>query len=206
MDQSRSKSAAIISWFLPSGTEMAIYGSLMVVIFVSSNFEMFKSTFLLPDDFSLTGGILNSATNLLENFAGPNVSRAMVLSIFWAIIGLIVYAAVWIISNFTDELGNDLAATKFAHPKNIDTASPLKDFLSKSFFRLIVVIIYVYYLNILITVILGYTGTSFKKSVELWPHLQAFISFIIGLTLGLICLHLFTVFTRLLLLRKRVFG
>lgn len=204
--QNTNRLKLIFIWYLPSASELLIYGSLAILSIFISNANVVNNFLYTPSDFHLSSSILNSINSLLQRFVGDHIARAGVVAFFWALIGLLAYLFIWVVMNFSNELGNDLAIKRYTHPSGVDTSSPLRTFLSRSLFRLLVFIFLVFFLYILIVVILPICGGLFKEAGSFWPKLRAFKLGLIGVATELVALHLFTVFLRLMLLRKRVFG
>jgi succinate dehydrogenase hydrophobic anchor subunit len=106
--------------------------------------------------------------------------------------------------NFSNELSNDLAATKYVHPRNVDTKSPLHDLLSRTSFQVITFIVLAIYVNMLVSVLLPYSGGLYRAMFQAWPDLVLVKHFITGVLVQLFSLHFVIVLVRAMLLRKRI--
>ena len=194
----------ILSWLAPTASELVWYLFLSGLTLVLSSLAFFRTFVYAPSEFTLKELTLGTVSGLLERYVGNQITRSGVVIIFWGMVGLLVYMSIWLLMNFSDELGNDLAITKYIHPRNVDTSSPLRDFLSKTFFRVAVFIFLLFYLNFFLSILLPTSIVFYRSAVSNWPQLRCFIDGGIGLSIQLIALHIFTVLIRLLFLRKQV--
>ena len=196
----------LLYWILPSGTELVMFTGLSFITLTLSNAPFLKSVLYLPKDFQLTTATLNSINNLLVKVFGEDASRFGVVSFFWALVGAGVYVLIWLAINFSEELGNDLAVTKYIHPKNIDTHSPLLNMLSRISFQFVALCLFFLYVNILIGALLPYVGEAFRTSITRWPNIASLYYGFLGIILEILALHTAVVLLRSLTLRKRIFG
>ena len=196
---------ALLYWILPSGTELVMFTGLSLSTLTLSNAPFLKSVLYLPKDFQLTSAALDSINNLLVKIFGEDVSRFGVVSFFWALVGFGVYVLIWLAINFSEELGNDLAITKYIHPKNIDTHSPLLNMLSRISFQFVALCLFFLYINILIGALLPYVGEAFRTSITRWPNIASLYYGFLGIILEILALHTAVVLLRSLTLRKRIF-
>ncbi len=202
----QNKFYSILAWLLPSGGETIFYIAFCGITLVSSNATFLRSFIYLPNGFQLQSAVLNSANSIVENFVGDRIAQSAVVAIFWAVVGLGVYVLIWLGLNFSSELGNDLAVTKFVHPNNVDTRSPLRDLISRSIFQFFTLCILIFYINLIVSVLLPYIGGLLRIAVQEWPKISGIKSGIIGIVSEFIILHFFTIILRIFTLRKRVFG
>lgn len=205
MQKNQSKLMQIISWLTPTGIDIVWYLSIAVLLLVVSNADFFRTFLFAPEGFDLRESVLTATDDFLQQFLGEN-ARNIVVIVFWGMVGLIVYIFVWLSMNFSTELGNDLALTKYVHPRGVDMHSPLRDFISKSIFRLSVGLVLIFYTVILVSVLLPLSAGYFEVAVEKFVSLQSVTHGLLGFGVSLMALHFFTVLIRLMTLRKRVFG
>ena len=196
---------SFFSWLLPTATELVAIIGFVIATLTVSNISFFSDFIFLPRDFHIKNQILDSINNLLVQVVGVNVARSAVVAIFWAFVGLLVYAAIWVILNFSDELGNDLAITKYVHPRNVDTQSPLRNFLSRISFQAGMLFVLIFYANMVVSVLLPYCAGLFRTTIRDWPTLQGFQYAILGFVTEMLVLHFLVILIRAFLLRKRVF-
>jgi hypothetical protein len=204
MQNKKSNLQLMLLWMIPSGTESIIFGSISLFTLVVSNVSFVRTYIGAPSGFQFRDATLGSINSVLEQFAGGGVTRSGVVIIFWALVGLVVYALIWLLINFSTELGNDVALTKYAHPRNVDTSSPLRDFISRTIFRVAVFAVLLFYLIFFWNSILPHCVDLFRTTIEDWPEVSAFISAAVGLIIEFISLHFFVVLLRMLLLKRRL--
>lgn len=206
MKNQNSKLMPILSWLLPSGVELAISSALCALTITVSNASFFRDLVYLPKTFELKSAVLDSFNNLLVRLVGDSIARSAVVAIFWAVVGLIVYIFIWLSINVSSEIGNDLATTKYMHPRNVDTHSPLRNFLSRISFQFGALFVFVAYANLAIGVLLPYSGGLLRATMREWPSTQAIEYAVLGIVGELVVLHVFVILIRALVLRKRIFG
>jgi hypothetical protein len=134
-----------------------------------SNAGFLRSFVFLPESFQLKSAILDSLNNLVTRLVGDQIARSAIVAIFWALVGLVVYLLIWLVLNFSGELGNDLAITKYVHPRNVDTHSPLRDFVSRVSFQFVTLCVFIFYINLVIGTLLPYFGGLFRTAINDWP-------------------------------------
>lgn len=118
---------------------------------------------------------------------------------------MLVYVVLWLGQNFSTELSNDLAMTKYVHPRGADPVSPLRNFISLTIFRIVIFIILVFYLNLCVRVLLPLWFTQYRDVIQNWPKSEYFLDAALAAVSQIIMLHGIVVFARLLFLRKRLF-
>lgn len=194
-----------VSWLTPSVSELIIYIIISIFTLIVSNISFVRSFIYAPKDFNIINLVLNSISYLLNRFVGVGTTRTVVVVVFWALIGLLVYSLIWVFGSFSDELGNDLALTKYVHPRNVDTSSPLRLFLYKTLFRLMILIIGIFYLVIFWKALLPFVMNNYRSALAAWPKLGSLRAGLVGMVVQIIGLHAFIVLARLLFLKKRIF-
>lgn len=193
-------------WLLPSATETVSCVFICILTFVLSNMAFFREFIGTPSNFSLKDTLLGSVSSILDRYAGQGITRTGVVILFWALVGLLVYAVIWVLMNFSDELGNDLAMTKYVHPRNVDTSSPLRDFIARTLFRVTILVLFALYISYFVTQLLPIVVNRFIHAVKTWPSAEALQFAIVGLLIELLMLHVLVVLLRFLLLKERIFG
>lgn len=206
MQNQKSKFMALLTWLLPSGSEWVIGITFTFVTLAVSNSVVFRDMIFVPQDFQVKTAALDSLSTLIESVFGDQIARSGVVAIFWAIVGLLVYILIWLGLNFSNELGNDLAVTKYVHPRNIDTHSPLRDLISKILFQFVALFVLIFYINLMVGTLLPYIGGMFKTTIQQWPSKISTKYAIFGFVAEIVALHAFVVLVRALTLRKRIFG
>lgn len=206
MDSQNTKFKSIILWLLPSGTGFVIYLSLCGLTLATSNATFFRNLFYIPQNFQLQSAVLDSIGNLVEHLVGDQIARSAVVAIFWAVVGLFVYVLIWMLMNYSDDLGSDLAATKYMHPRNFNTKSALHEFISRSLFKIVVFFILVFYINFTIGVFTPHIGHLYRVAIQQWPQFMSIVNAFVGICIQFFMIHFMVVLARLLTLRRRIFG
>lgn len=193
-------------WLLPTWIELFVYVAVVgATLFVSNSVSLARWLFV-PQNFSLIGSITGSIDELLQRLVGERIAASLSLAIFWGLVGMLVYVIIWLISNFSTELNNDLILSKYVHPRAANLESPIKQFFSKFLFRTAIVFVMIFYINLMVRVFLPLITAEFNIVLTEWPKHKSIRTLIICLLAELILLHGFVVLTRLLTLRKRVFS
>jgi hypothetical protein len=116
-----------------------------------------------------------------------------------------VYVLIWLFQNFSTELSNDLAMSKYVVPRGGDPQSPVRDFLQLTAFRVIIVILFIFYINLAVRVFFPHQLQAYRDLLQHWPQTKFLITAAIAAIGQMITMHGFVVFSRLLFLRKRLF-
>lgn len=193
-----------LKWLLPSWSEIIIYLCLALAFFISSNVEIIKTYLSVPSDFYFNTVIINAINDILQRILGREISAALSSGLFFALAGLIIYSAAWLFANFSTEFRNDLAVTKYIHPANVDTKSEIRDFVSKTIFRISVVLILISYIGLVTSRLLPYWTEVYQSSAKTWPSLESAGQALVALFAQVISIHFFVILLRLIFLKKRL--
>ncbi len=204
--ESQSKAALLLQWLLPTTIEVAIYILITLITVVVFNTDFIRDFLLVPENFSLQTALLGSVEKWLAKLVGENIAATLITGIFWAIVGIAVYFALRVFGNFSQVLGNDLMVTRYMHPRGDDTYSPLKALFLRIVFHVIFAIVFVLYINFFINRLLSYFSDNLAGIPFNWSDASNLLSLGKIILVEIAALHIFVVLTRLLLLRKRVFG
>ncbi len=196
----------VVSWVLPTAVEIFIYVILAAMTIVALNSDFIRSYLLIPDSFSLQTALLGSLEDYLADLIGTKMAATVITGTFWALVGVIVYAVLRIFGNFSSELSNDLVVTKYMHPQGDDTYYPLKRLLLRVVFHILMAILVVVYINLFIGQFLPYLSGSLAGISVNWNDIPSLLEIAKIVLIEIAALHLFVILTRLLVLRRRVFG
>lgn len=194
-----------VLWVLPTPLEIFIYVFITAVAFALSNVSFIRDVLFAPSDFNLQTAVLGSINDLLQRLVGERIAASLSLAFFWGLVGMLVYVVLWLGQNFSTEFSNDLAMTKYVHPRGADPASPLRNFISLTMFRIVIFIIFVFYINLCIRVLVPLWLTQFRDVIQNWPKSEYFLDAAMAAAGQIVMLHGTVVFARLLFLRKRLF-
>jgi len=206
MRKTSSKFYQMLAWLLPTGAGMFTYALATIILALSSLSDYVRNLLLTPSNFNFSDSVLTTINDMLSQLIGDLAARNLVVVVFWGIIGLLVYIFVWLGINFSTELGNDLAYTKYVHPKGVDVSSPLRDFLSKSLFRACSGIVLFFYALTMVGVLIPLASGLFYQAGELFFSIASLLHILMAVGITIISLHTLIIFVRLVTLRKRIFG
>lgn len=195
----------VVLWILPTPLEVFIYVFITAIAFTVSNVSFIKDVLFAPTEFNLQTAVLGSINDLLQRLVGEHIAASLSLAFFWGLVGMLAYVVLWLGQNFSTELSNDLAMTKYVHPRGADPVSPLRNFISLTIFRIVIFIILVFYLNLCVRVLLPLWLTQYRDVIQNWPKSEYFLDAALAAVSQIIMLHGTVVFARLLFLRKRLF-
>lgn len=206
IEQKHTKAYLLFMWLIPSFLEFFIYLFLTLVsIFLSSQEFITKSLFIKGDFNPIRAGI-GSIDVLLENLIGEKIAGSISLAIFWGLVGLSVNVLWWLGSNFSTELNNDLVFSKYVHPRDTNPTSQLREFITKTVFRTSVAFILIFYANYFLSYILPNLSYNYQTIFSRWSDKKNILALLITIAIQVFCLHIFTILTRFVLLKKQVFG
>jgi hypothetical protein len=201
----KSKIQQILLWLVPSSTEMIVFSSFVVLTIIASNASFLREFLYTPKDFNAIELVLTSINDLLQRFVGDTITSSGVVAIFWALVGLLVYLIIWVAMNFSTELDNDLAMTRYVHPAGVDTKQPLRSLVAKTIFRAGAIVVLVFYINVVVIALMPYFGGLFYEAGLVWFGTESLKLVVQGSVLMIISLHFFAVLVRAVVLRKRIF-
>jgi hypothetical protein len=195
----------MLLWLTPSLLELAIYFFIALFTFLISSQDIIKQNFFISGDFNPIQSAINSIDLLLRQFVGEKVAGSLSLAIFWGLVGLGVNAIWWVGSNFSSELTNDLVFSKYVHPKDADPKSPLREFIEKTAFRTVAVLITIFYTNLYLSDLLPRITARMSYFIEDWSNHKHWGSLLLAIFSQMFLLHIFTILIRLVLLKKQIF-
>ncbi|MDB5164090.1 MAG: hypothetical protein JWS12_708 [Candidatus Saccharibacteria bacterium] len=193
-------------WAVPTGLEVFVYIFVAIVTVTVCNLSFFKQSLFIPNNLNPYNSTLDSINQLVQKIFGERIAGSLSLGIFWGLVGMIVYVIIWLLQNFSTELNNDLAMTKYIVPRGGDPESPIRSFLSLSLFRFMILLLFIFYVNLVFRALLPRWLQHYQGLTHNWPHSRYMWGAVFSMIGQIITLHGFVVFTRLLFLRKRIFG
>lgn len=202
----KSRSTQLILWFLPTAVEFVFYILITLLTVIVINTEFIRSYLLVPENFSLQTALLGSLERALTGLVGGRAAATIITAGFWSLIGILVYMILKLFGNFSSELGNDLVVTRYMHPRGDDTYSPIKSLLLKIMVHVFMAAVFVLYINFFIGQLMPFISSSLAGLPAHWSELTYLLAVGKIIIIEIFALHVFVVLSRLLLLRKRVFG
>ena len=206
MQTSREKIQQAFLWLLPNGIEILFYTFITIVTLILSGVDRLKDLLFVSGDFNPIRIAIAGIDTLLTRVVGERVAASLSLAIFWALIGIVVNILWWFGSNVTTEINNDLAFSKYVHPKGVDPQSQLREFLKKAALRTTVAVIGLLYFNYFISTGLPHVNSNFSNVIKNWSTNKDIKLLATTILTELLLLHVFVVLSRIMLLRKKVFS
>ena len=192
-------------WLLPTWPELIIYFCVSVALFISSNIGVIRGYLSVPNDFYFNTLFVDFINNIVQKLLGREISASLSSGLFFGLVGLVIYSMAWLLANFSTELHNDLAVTKYVHPANTDTRSEIRDLVSKGVFRISIILLLVFYINLATSQLLPYWTETYQNAINNWPSLAPLSTALASLITQMLALHLLIILLRLVLLKKRLF-
>ncbi len=202
----KSREMQLLLWLVPTVAEFAFYILITLLTVVIINTDFIRHYLLIPANFSLQTALLGSIEKSLARLVGDQMSATIITTAFWALIGIIVYVILKLFGNFSSELGNDLVITRYMHPRGADTYSPLKSFVLRILFHVFMAVLFVLYINFFIGQMVPFFSTTLATLPSRWSDSSYLFTLGKVALIELVALHVFVILSRLLVLRKRVFG
>lgn len=193
-------------WLLPTWFELLLYSTIAAITATVSSIKLEEQFPYLNIGFDIKQPVLDYINAILENILGTEIAATLATGVFWGLVGVLVYIIFWLISNFSAEVTNDLAIRKYVHPEGTDPNYSIKALVERSFFRLVCVIVLVFYLNTVTQVFYPWWTEAYAGLAKDWTNGMAIRAAVLMLLLQIFSLHAIAVLSRLTLLRKRVFG
>jgi hypothetical protein len=192
--------------FRPSAAGVVIYSILSIVLLLLQQIPNFQPYLELPSNWHVGSIILVVLNDFLLKLFGTSKLDTIVLSIFWMVVGLVVYLFLKSAIAFCVEMAQDIDETKnFVHPQQPNEASEFKQLITRGFFRLFVLIIAVFYFIWMVEFFAHGKAANvpiFGQWFESFPLFRDISIFIVQC----FALYVFTILLRLVLIRKRLFG
>jgi len=195
----KSKFKKYSSLFTPSPLSSIIGVFLSGMAIILNQFDFIKNQLQLPHNLQFGRMIAHWVDNLLTNTISQSRTETLVVGLFWAVVGLVVYLFLHGLARFILELDDDLDARRYVWPKGTDRYRPLRILTEQAAFRVVAIII------------LGIVIAGPLASVIRGPILIDFIGtnkplqYVVWFIGGLVVWHLVAILLRLIALRARVF-
>lgn len=186
--------------FLPTWSGVVMYVFLAVLAIVLNQFGMINNYLKLPHDLHVAQNIARLADRFLTAVIGVTKTETLVVGLFWAMVGFIVYIFLRGLSQFIMDLDQNLSARKFVWPKGTNRYRPLQLLAEQAVFQIFAFLgLIVFIFGPLAAVLRGPVFTGLVGSVA---AVQYFVWFIASMVVW----HIVVILLRLLFLRPRLFG
>lgn len=189
---------------LPSTGGLVLYVFLSLLTLLIHYVSSIQHFLDLSGSFAIKSSLLNFLNNILVSIFGTKISNSLVLGLFWAFVGIVVYIFVQGIAVIFQDLGRDLEERKYILPSGADRNKPLKQDIEHAVFRTAVSAIFLFYLIYIFGYFLRgkFYGSAPK---QYWASLGSGVHIILLFLGECLALHGIIIFLRLLRLRRRIF-
>ena len=198
--QRASKIKMYLSLLTPSATGIILYVFLAALNMVLDQFEMIKKVLQIPQNVEFTRMLASGADRLLSSAIGETRTETLVVGIFWAAVGLIVYVFLHGLSRIAVELDDDLVARRYIWPKGADRYAPLRVLEQQIIFRGAAIVGLIFVLFGPLAAVLH--GPILKEFIG--PSL--IMQYVFWFLASVLTWHIVVILLRLITLRARLFG
>ena len=189
---------------LPTASGVVIYSVAFILFALIHGVTHLQQTLQIPSSWHASTFFLTNINSVLVHFLGSGRVDVIVLSLFWAVVGLIVYLFLKALISFAGELGRDLSESKqYIHPHAHAEQSEIRVLLGRTAFRLVVAVILFFYTIWLIGFLLNWSIAGGTAQGQ-WLASHAVFQYAVLYVVDCIALHVLTILLRLFLLRDRL--
>lgn len=200
MDRKTSKLKTYFSLFTPSASGIVTYFFLAGLAIVLNQFDIVKQYLQLPHDFQFGHVVAGWADTFLTKTIGETRTETLVVGLFWAVVGMVVYLFLRGLARIAVELDDDLGIRGYVWPKGTDRYGPLRRLAEQFAFRLVAVVaLIIVVFEPLAAVLRGPVFVDFLGPNHI---LQIVVWFVVAV----IVWHVAVILLRLMTLRARLFG
>jgi hypothetical protein len=199
MYPSAQKIKSFLSVLAPSALGGVFYTFFAVLTIFLNQFEVIQQYLQVPLNIHLGRTIASWLDHLLTATIGETQTDTLVVGLFWALVGLAVYAFLRGIARFINELGEGMEVRGFLWPKGVSRNKAIFEVIERAVFRLVALVAFLWLLFSPLALLLS--GPVFVDFIGSSRPMQLIVWFaFLWLTL-----HLAVVAARLVMLRQRIF-
>lgn len=192
-----------IFWLLPTSLEVVAYVGLGLLTALVANIKLFQNSFLLPENFQVKKAIFDNIDNLL-NLLTFHRTEVVVTAVFWAFVGLVVFLLLTIVLTFSSEFTNELGTRRYIYPKGANRNLVFRVYLQRTLLRLVTLCLLLFFTYVVFGALMPWVLTHYIMPGGVSYN---YITTVLGvLLLEILMLHFFTILSRIIFLKKRVFG
>lgn len=180
---------------LPSAISTVFCTFAAGLVVVLNQFSFIQGYLQLPSDVNLGRLPLNWLDHTVTGLIGRSATQVLVVGLFWALVGLVVYMCLWGFMRFVSDLSEDLSTRRYIWPGAAGRSRAIHGAIMRALFR-------VFALALLITLLLVLLPGELKRPGSTLGLLGYGLWFL-GLWLTL---HGVVVLLRLITLKSRLFG
>ncbi|HEX8182972.1 MAG TPA: hypothetical protein VF575_05230 [Candidatus Saccharimonadales bacterium] len=195
----KPKLKSYFSLFTPSPLGIVFYVFWSVLAIALNQIDAIQKVLQLPRGLDFIGAIARFADRVLTSAIGESSTQTLVVGLFWAGVGMVVYVFLRALSKLVVELDDDIDERRYVWPKGMNRSGPLLIFIEKGILRTVAAIALILtIIGPLATVISRPVFTDFLGSNKPLQYIVWFIS-------SVIVWHVVVVLLRLVVLRARLF-
>lgn len=189
-----------MSLLTPSAIGVVLYSFLSALIIILHQFSFIERYLQVPQNVHFTRMFLDWLDREVNRLIGQSTTDAVVVGLFWAVVGLGVYIFLRGVARFIADLGQGLDERSYLWPQGVNRNKSLHEAVLKVVFRSGATIG-------LLLVVFGPLMRLFdgKVFVVLIGRNQV-LQFAVWFILLWLMLHICVVLMRLIVLRPRIFG
>lgn len=206
MTQIATKFSAYTDLLRPTATGIIVAVVLSMVTLLLHQVQNFQRYLNLPSNWHIGSVLLVLVNDFLLKLFGTSRLDTIVLSIFWVLVGLVVYLFLKATILFFVEMGQDITQSNhYVQPTNRGSRGETSQLVTYTFFRLTVLIITIFYFVWMLTFFSRQSAsnvTSFGHWLSNIPLLRGIIFFL----LECFAWYVLTVLLRLIFMKNRLFG
>jgi hypothetical protein len=186
--------------FAPSAIGLVLYVALALVIIVANQFSFINKYLQLPTNLHVGRELARVSDQALTSIIGANRTTTLVVGLFWAGVGIVVYIFLRSLAKVAIELDEDIGETRYVWPKGTDRSRPLRDLFIRLALQGLA-------LAGLFAVVLGPLAEALYRPVLVHLlDLGTAATYIVWFLALMLLLHFTVVLIRLVMLRPRLFG
>jgi hypothetical protein len=171
----------------------------MAITIVIHQFASIRSALGIPHGINLQGMLNNILSTTVNHIFGQTHVNTAVVALFWALVGIFVYALVIGFTGGLREFGSDMAVQSYLWPKDANPHSPLVGFIERIGVHLLaLLVLFLYVIGPLSIILHGPVLASGALASN------TLVLDLIWFIVGTVVWHGLTIALRLLLLRPRL--
>jgi hypothetical protein len=186
--------------FSPSAIGLVFYVALAAAIIFANQFSFINKFLQLPTNLHVGREIARLADTGLTATIGSSKTTTLVVGLFWAGVGIVVYFLLRSLAKVAVELDEDIGAATYVYPKGADRSRPIRSLFARLILQGIAV-------AGLFAVVLGPLAEAIHRPVLTHLlNLGIVSTYIVWFIVLFLLFHFSVVLARLVVLKPRLFG
>lgn len=180
---------------LPSAIGVVFYTFASAMVIILNQFSFIQQYLQIPGNVSFMRMFLDWLDGFTNHMLGQAHTEVIVVGLFWALVGLVVYLFLHGLAHFISDLSDDLETQHYLWPGASARSRAIHDAIARAVFRLFAFVMFVIVALVLTPAeIKGPAGAASVPHFALW-----FIAL-------WATLHLAVISLRMVMLKTRLFG